>query len=494
MRLTRLDQKLMAGVVGLFILPSLLGGAILIVLYRWGAFSDPLTFLVTVVVGLATMMGYLGLIAYTIGRTLVGTIQQIQRGTELMATVNPAHRLEVATGDEFQRLAEEINGLADRLQQALGDADRAVERATTAIAVERTTLTEVIDALGAGVVVITLEGRVTLANRAANARFGVGLLGHNFFDFVEREPIVRLAERLRGDPAGMVAANLRGRGGARLAGMMTSLAANEGGSTGLVLVLRDPIGEAVVADQAETVPAGPLVGAGLFSGSGTAPLGDRPVFYDFSLLEEMERHTSSAQRGRALAELSYTVVDVETTGLEVGRGDRIVSLACARVRQGVVRPAETLDVLVNPGRPIPPASTRIHGITDEMVAHAPTIDDILPALIRFADGTVLVGHHVWFDLRFLREATDRLRLPPLTRSHAVLDTRSLSQIVHGSAENHNLESVASRLGVAVRGRHSALGDALTTAAILPRLFSLLERRGIRSLGQALEVTRALGAA
>ncbi len=314
MRWTRLDQKLMAGIVGLFLLPSVLGGGVLVVLYRWGAFQDTFTLLLTVVVGLATMMAYLGLIGHTVGRGLVRTVQQMQRETEVMATVNPAHRLEVPTGDEFQRLAQDINGLADRLQHALGDTDRAVERATVAIAAERATLAEVLDGLGESVVVISLEGRVTLANRAANARFGVGLLGLNFFDFVEREPIVRLVDRFHADPAGAVSASLQGPGGLRLNAVVTALATGEGRLTGLVLVLRDQVPEATPVDVAGPVPIGQLVGAGIWSASATTPLGDRPVIYDFALLDEMERYTSSAQRSRALTELSYTVVDVETTG------------------------------------------------------------------------------------------------------------------------------------------------------------------------------------
>ena len=70
--------------------------------------------------------------------------------------------------------------------------------------------------------------------------------------------------------------------------------------------------------------------------------------------------------------------------------------------------------------------------------------------------------------------------------------QSLSQIVHSSVETHDLDSVATRLGVTIRGRHSALGDALTTAEILSRLIRLLEKRGIPSLGHALAATRALG--
>jgi DNA polymerase-3 subunit epsilon len=160
-----------------------------------------------------------------------------------------------------------------------------------------------------------------------------------------------------------------------------------------------------------------------------------------------------------------------------------------RVRRGAVRRGETFDAIVNPGRPIPQASVRFHGITDAMVAEAPPIDVVLPAFLRFARGAVLVGHQVSFDLRFLRIETERLGLPALQATHPVLDTLLLSEAVHGPLGAHGLDAVADRLGVAVRGRHSALGDALATAEVFVRLVELLGRRGVRTLGEAVEASR-----
>jgi DNA polymerase-3 subunit epsilon len=160
-----------------------------------------------------------------------------------------------------------------------------------------------------------------------------------------------------------------------------------------------------------------------------------------------------------------------------------------RVRGGSIRRGEVLDLLVNPRRPIPLASVRFHGITDGVIAHAPPIELVLPAVLRFLEGSVIVGHQVWFDLRFLTLATSHLGLPALVPGRAVLDTAALSRIVHRHLEGHGLDAVAARLGVAVRGRHSALGDALTTAEIFVRLIEILRHRGIRTLGEALDASR-----
>jgi DNA polymerase-3 subunit epsilon len=124
-----------------------------------------------------------------------------------------------------------------------------------------------------------------------------------------------------------------------------------------------------------------------------------------------------------------------------------------------------------------------------MVAGAPAIDLVLPAFLRFAREAVLVGHEASFDLRFLEPEARRLGLPSLTATRPILDTRLLSRSLHGPGESHTLEAVALRLGVPVTGRHSALGDALTTAELLVRLLALVQKRGVLTLGQALDLVR-----
>jgi DNA polymerase-3 subunit epsilon len=203
----------------------------------------------------------------------------------------------------------------------------------------------------------------------------------------------------------------------------------------------------------------------------------------------MERGVRAADLARPLATLEYVVLDTETTGLDPDHGDRVVSLAGVKVRAGAVRRGETFDALVNPGRPIPAGSVRFHGITEAMVSSEPPIDVVLPEFLRFAGDAVLVGHQVWFDMRFLAREARRLGLPGLPGAHPVLDTLTLSEAVHGPLEGHRLEDAAARLGVTVTGRHSALGDALTTAEILVRLLPLLGKRGVVTLGEALAAAR-----
>jgi DNA polymerase-3 subunit epsilon len=243
------------------------------------------------------------------------------------------------------------------------------------------------------------------------------------------------------------------------------------------------------SDGTRTRPGAGFVGAGLVSrAAGGAPADERVGFYDFSLFETMERRVGPLDRERPLDDLTYVVLDSETTGLDPDR-DQIVSIAGVVVREQTVRRGEVFDALVNPRRPIPVMSARFHGITDVAVADCPPLDVVLPAFLDFAAGAVLVGHHVWFDLRVLRREARSLGVETALLAHPVLDTVALSRVVHGALPDHGLEAVAARLGVVVRGRHSALGDALTTAEILVRLLPLLEKRGVRTLGQALAAAR-----
>lgn len=189
--------------------------------------------------------------------------------------------------------------------------------------------------------------------------------------------------------------------------------------------------------------------------------------YDFAL----------ARRGAAssrLSDLTCVVFDTETTGLELT--DRIVQIAGVRIARGRLT-GERFETLVNPGRPISPASTAIHHITDDMVAGAPDMTAALSAFHHFAEDAVLIAHNAPFDMGLLRAAA------PETGVHfdnRVLDTVLLSAMVWGGSVPHTLDALGGRLGITIapEDRHTAMGDTIATAEAFLRLIPALEGKGI----------------
>ena len=203
----------------------------------------------------------------------------------------------------------------------------------------------------------------------------------------------------------------------------------------------------------------------------------RPEFYDFDLL--VHPVPTGRFADRPLKQLTYVAFDLETTGLRPADGDQVVAIAGVRIVNGRILTTETFERLVNPGQPIPEASIRFHGITDEMVRDTPPFAVVLPAFHLFAADAVLVAHNAAFDITFLHRAAEGA----LRFDQPVVDTLLLSAHLYPAETDHSLDAIAARLGLDVVQRHSALRDSLLTAAILLRLLDRCEERGITRLGQ-----------
>ena len=210
----------------------------------------------------------------------------------------------------------------------------------------------------------------------------------------------------------------------------------------------------------------------------------RPEFFEFDLFEQPGQTPELGNR--LLSDLTYTVFDLETTGLDPDAGDEIVSIGAYRIVNCRVLQDEVFDQLVNPQRSIPWESVQIHGLLPEMLENQPTITEVLPNLHRFSVGTILVAHNAAFDMRFLQLNEKRTGLQFV---NPVLDTLLLSAVVHPALEDHNLDAIAQRLGVNIMARHTATGDALATAEILLKLLPLLAQKNIYTLKDAIEVSR-----
>lgn len=219
----------------------------------------------------------------------------------------------------------------------------------------------------------------------------------------------------------------------------------------------------------------------------SVPTDGRPLVYDFDLLRAEE---PTEIRNTRLRDICFVVFDTETTGLSP-ETDAVVQLGAVRIVNGRIVEGEILNTFVNPGRSIPPASTRIHQVTDADVADAP---DFIVAGRRFHAFTrhaVLVAHNAPFDVAFLRRFEKQM---DVEWDNPILDTVLLSAIIFGVTEPHSLDALCERLDILMPPeiRHTALGDARATAEALIKLIGLLEARGLETFDQVLSETKKHG--
>jgi len=154
-------------------------------------------------------------------------------------------------------------------------------------------------------------------------------------------------------------------------------------------------------------------------------------------------------------------LDIETTGLDP-MTDAIIEIGAVRFRNS--RQENEWSQLVNPGRPLPRFITQLTGITDDMLAGAPRINEILQSLDDFVGEDPIVGHRVDFDLSFLRRKG-------LFDENQPLDTYDLAAVVLPDAGRYGLGALANLLKVPLMNAHRALDDARTTMQIFQRLYA-----------------------
>jgi DNA polymerase-3 subunit epsilon len=169
--------------------------------------------------------------------------------------------------------------------------------------------------------------------------------------------------------------------------------------------------------------------------------------------------------------------------------DAITEIGAVKVRGGEV--LGEFQTLVNPGVGIPPFVAVLTGITDVMVAPAPTINAVLPAFLEFARGAVLVAHNAPFDVSHLKAACTRYGYPwPAPR---VLDTAALARrvLIRDEVPNRRLSTLATYFRTARQPCHRALADARATVDVLHALIGRLGSHKVFTIGDALEFVRAV---
>jgi DNA polymerase III epsilon subunit family exonuclease len=203
---------------------------------------------------------------------------------------------------------------------------------------------------------------------------------------------------------------------------------------------------------------------------------------------ELARQGSFDDLGTPLSQVTFVVVDVETTGGSPASSS-LTEVAAARYRGGEL--LGTYQTFVRPDERIPPFITALTGISDAMVADAPRVGEMLPSFLEFVGGSVLVGHNLRFDLSFLDHAlvsTGRDRLANQTVDTLALARRLVRDMVH----NCKLGTLAATLRLDHQPSHRALTDVLATGDLLHAMLERAGSFGILDLEELLALPRLVG--
>jgi DNA polymerase-3 subunit epsilon/CBS domain-containing protein len=178
--------------------------------------------------------------------------------------------------------------------------------------------------------------------------------------------------------------------------------------------------------------------------------------------------------------LSAVSLDTETTGLDVEKA-RLIQIGAIKLSKGKIVQDQTFEALVNPGVPIPPLSSEIHGLFDDDVKYAESFAEVGGRLHDWIGKAVVIGYSIGFDLAILKRENKLAQLqwlPPRT-----IDVRHLVKILSPQLPDYSLDTIASWLDVDTELRHQALGDAIITARVYQALVPRLMEREIRTLAE-----------
>jgi len=191
------------------------------------------------------------------------------------------------------------------------------------------------------------------------------------------------------------------------------------------------------------------------------------------------RQPTFDELGTPLAQTTFCVVDLETTGGSPAGGAGITEIGAVRVCGGEV--TGEFQTLVNPGEPVPAFIAVLTGITTEMVAGSPRIAPVLAAFFEFARGCVLVAHNAPFDVGFLKAAAGAAQIP--WPGYGVVDTAVLARrvLAHDEVPNCKLSTLAPFFRATTKPEHRALADARATVDVLHGLFERLGPLGVHTL-------------
>jgi len=440
---------------------AVIGGALYAGLVRSGSTGAENGFLLAGILAVFGLLAVLAVTWYLFDENVAKPVENLAVAMRTRAHADVEAQIDLDQAVYLGDLAPAVNAVTGRLSQVTAEAGTILAEETAQLAAERAHLALLLTEIPVAIVLVSPSHHIMLYDGQAADLLGqvhVPRLSASIFDYFLEEDLRPASAELDSGKTETVVEARGTRGNLTFRLRLKKLSQ----ASGYMILIDDT--EARMAPDAA-----------------------RPLIYDFDLREQ---DTERAIENRLLEDLSFVVFDTETTGLMPNK-DEIVQIGAVRVLHGRIVPGETIDQLVDPKRPIPAASTRVHGISDAMVAGAPDAATAISELHVFAREAVIVAHNAPFDMAFLQR---HARTSGLTWDHPVLDTVLLSAVVFGITEKHTLDALCDRLNVTIPPdlRHTALGDARATAEVLCKLLPILSSRGLKTFGDVIRETRKHG--
>lgn len=462
--LTRLSLRLR---IFLFFCFLATGGIALTIVALWLGLSRSETQEISsafVFSGLLISFGFLGLTAgvwLLFDDNVAKPIERLSSQLRARAHAGVGTDLDLQAARYLGDLAPAAAGLAEQLAATALSTAEAVAAETAHLASEKERLTALLTEIPVAMLLAGPNHQIVLYDAQAAevlAQIAHPRLNASLFDYLERKPLLDAYQKLIKTGMDVYCTLSSADGRQTYTARMKPL----GDAPGYMLIFEDSVAR---------IP----------------PEAARPLVYDFDLLDTPG---DDLFENRPLSRLCFVVFDTETTGL-LPHKDEIVQIGAVRVVKGRIVDGERLDTLVNPGIPIPPASTKVHKVSDGMVQDAPDIAQAGRMFHHFARDAVIVAHNAPFDMAFLRRHANRMEV---VWDHPILDTVLLSAVLFGASETHTLDALCERLDVEIPEtlRHTALGDAVATAEALVRMLPMLTARGMQTFGDVITETRKHG--
>lgn len=176
---------------------------------------------------------------------------------------------------------------------------------------------------------------------------------------------------------------------------------------------------------------------------------------------------------RLLAEDTYVVFDVETTGLSAVY-NTIIELAAVKIRGGEI--IDRFESFANPHHRLSATTINLTGITDDMVQTAPEIEEVLQRFYDWSADAVLVAHNASFDMGFLNVGYQKMGKEKA--KNPVIDTLELGRFLYPEMKNHRLNTLTKKFDIELTQHHRAIYDAEATGYLLLKMLKDADEKGI----------------